>query len=623
MQQEQDSLNVYLTSTGQNINLCTREGADIFLQDEGSSFQGFSSNLETATALQRKNSKNNLLNNEEKHMLSGTYFMIDSLAKYSTPAVFATIPKSEIESWIDHVMTVLKLKTQQDDDDDDASATTSTTSSTKQWALTGILEQHDAYVLDACIPMFMHLDPVLVALERGFYKVLADFIQARKAPCLPCPDIAETMCMLCANTIMSIYFSQEQSQSQSSSKQKQASKQSQSQSQSSTTSTSTWTMEKTFRKLESCGMLAQFIRCSTVPPSEEREDLGLFKFYEELMHCQVLIKKKFKKGQPCGDLIFNILNGKDGHKDPRTQRGKIMQYLTTIARLADIMQPGEQRQQQGDSTTGKTILNKICRHCSKSGLTAEFQKSLMACSRCQQAYYCSKTCQIADWKIHKKNCHSVSKTEKKKTDATQHTLMNFAKANYAEIMQEIVEVCDEHHLTKGEVLLEVDFMPDESGLAPALQVPAEFTVAKSRGYFEGSRPNEPDWFYKHVDSSVYKSNVKSIIAALKDTYQRLTPDHILVLTRYSGGVSVYRLQLSDFEGKGAEMFSDKAVDAVRSAVMEGDYGPLSRIFDHTKMGYFRDKYDIPPPSEVDMDIARTLLNTKFGADFCLSTDRRR
>jgi len=171
--------------------------------------------------------------------------------------------------------------------------------------------------------------------------------------------------------------------------------------------------------------------------------------------------------------------------------------------------------------------------------------------------------------------------------------------------------------------LEVDFMPDESGLAPALQVPAEFTVARSRGYFEGSRPNEPDWFYKNVDSSVYKTNVKNIIAALKDTYQRLTPDHILVLTRYSGGASVYRLQLSDVEGKGTEMFSDKAVDAVRSAVMEGDYGPLSRIFDRSKMVYFRDKYDIPAPGNADMDIMRTLLNTKFGADFRLSTERRR
>ena len=51
--------------------------------------------------------------------------------------------------------------------------------------------------------------------------------------------------------------------------------------------------------------------------------------------------------------------------------------------------------------------------------------------------------------------------------------MNFAKANYAEIMQEIIEACDElRFLTttkEGEVLWEqVDFMPDESraGLAP-------------------------------------------------------------------------------------------------------------------------------------------------------------
>jgi len=521
MQLEQDGLNVYLRSTDQNINLCTREGADIFLlqqQDEGSSFQGFlSSNLETATALQRKNS--NVLNNEDKHLLSGIYFMIDSLAKYSTPAVFATIPKSEIESLIDHVITVLTLKTQ------DA-----------RWSQTGIIEPHDAYILIACIPIFVHLEPVIVALERGFYKVLADFV--RQAPCLPCQNIAETICRLCANTIILI-FNNEHNSKQS----------------------LTWTVEKTFRKLESCGMLAQFIRCSTVPPWEERKDLGILKFYEELVHCQVLIKKKFKKGQPCGDLIINILNGKDGHKkDPRISRVKIMQYLTTIARLADIMQPDQQQHQK----------NFICfnSNCSKAGLAAECEKT---CSRCQQAYYCSKTCQIADWKIHKKHCRQVSKTEKKKTDVRHHLLINFAKANSAEIMREIVEVCDKHHLTKAEILLEVDFMPDESGLAPALQVPAKFIVAKSQGYLEGSRP---DWFYKHVDSSrdyYKKSAIKNVIAMLNDNYQRLTSDSLLVLMRYPGGVSVstVRLTTTDYKGKGALMlFSDKAVvDATRKMLI--------------------------------------------------------
>ena len=88
-------------------------------------------------------------------------------------------------------------------------------------------------------------------------------------------------------------------------------------------------------------------------------------------------------------------------------------------------------------------------------------------------------------------------------------------------MKEVVEVCNELNLTKSDVLLELDFMPDESGTAPALQTPVpNFKVKASRDYFEGERPNEPDWFHKHDDEQVYKSNVEKIVPCLKDHYER-------------------------------------------------------------------------------------------------------
>jgi hypothetical protein len=31
----------------------------------------------------------------------------------------------------------------------------------------------------------------------------------------------------------------------------------------------------------------------------------------------------------------------------------------------------------------------------------------MKCQRCKVTYYCSKQCQIADWKIHKKRCNEL------------------------------------------------------------------------------------------------------------------------------------------------------------------------------------------------------------------------
>ena len=98
-------------------------------------------------------------------------------------------------------------------------------------------------------------------------------------------------------------------------------------------------------------------------------------------------------------------------------------------------------------------------------------------------------------------------------------------------MQRVVEVCNELNLTKSDVLLELDFMPDESGTAPALQTPVpNFKVKASRGYFEGERPNEPDWYHKHDDEQVYKSNVEKVLPGLKDRYERQVICYLFNLT---------------------------------------------------------------------------------------------
>jgi hypothetical protein len=40
-------------------------------------------------------------------------------------------------------------------------------------------------------------------------------------------------------------------------------------------------------------------------------NIGVTKIYDELIKCSVLIKKKFKTGESCGDVVSSILNGKD------------------------------------------------------------------------------------------------------------------------------------------------------------------------------------------------------------------------------------------------------------------------------------------------------------------------
>ena len=146
-------------------------------------------------------------------------------------------------------------------------------------------------------------------------------------------------------------------------------------------------------------------------------------------------------------------------------------------------------------------------------------------------------------------------------------------------MKRLVEVCDELNITKSEVVLELDFHPDGSGRAPALRPSPDFEVKAARGYFEGDRPNEPDWFYKHVDEETYKSNVKNVIAGLKDQYSRMTENHLLCFVRQLGGfTSVYKLQMLPGDGSGIQMFGEEALKTFRCAIKDEKYWPLRDLF---------------------------------------------
>ena len=55
-----------------------------------------------------------------------------------------------------------------------------------------------------------------------------------------------------------------------------------------------WSFEKTFKKLESSGMLAQYIRVSTIPQEDDSIEFPMCiasKVYEELTACTVFLKK--------------------------------------------------------------------------------------------------------------------------------------------------------------------------------------------------------------------------------------------------------------------------------------------------------------------------------------------
>jgi len=119
------------------------------------------------------------------------------------------------------------------------------------------------------------------------------------------------------------------------------------------------------------------------------------------------------------DMIVNIYRGQlkareqgtftelpDGACDPMTYYGPTGEKVTIDTKVQDAIKKLYVTQQAARVTAGRSPVPpdgtysdvKICRNC----YTAS--EHVMRCSVCKALYYCSKECQKADWRKHKKDC---------------------------------------------------------------------------------------------------------------------------------------------------------------------------------------------------------------------------
>lgn len=180
-------------------------------------------------------------------------------------------------------------------------------------------------------------------------QVLAEFIEAREAPLLPSEDVAETVCLITCNAYISLCYRDAEP----------------------------WPPEKVFKKFEACGLLAQYIRCSTIPQDGDAIafPVAVSKFYEDLNSSQVFVKKRFSPSEPCGKVVADILSGSDGS---RVKRPEVINRLKAIAAYTSMM--------HSEVAQNNTA---ICRNCNNYDLS-QSQKSMMRCARCESVSYCSK-----------------------------------------------------------------------------------------------------------------------------------------------------------------------------------------------------------------------------------------
>jgi hypothetical protein len=144
---------------------------------------------------------------------------------------------------------------------------------------------------------------------------------------------------------------------------------------------------------------------------------------------------------------------------------------------------------------------------------------LMKYQRCKVAYYCSKECQVADWKSHKKTYKILGRESVIRSDCktSNTTASAFIELNFFDIEKELYKKTQEFNVPKKELLLEIDFFGD----APALR--NDFKVWLTSGFFEGSSVADAlDWFRTHTET---------LARLLRKEFEQVTSNDLLAVCR--------------------------------------------------------------------------------------------
>jgi hypothetical protein len=288
--------------------------------------------------------------------------------------------------------------------------------------------------------------------------------------------------------------------------------------------------EKVFGTIEKTGLLGQFIRCVTVEPQFSAN------IVECLQTCLQLVKKKLKSGTATGDILDSVIAGKYGPINEKAKSG--LARLQSLARLSNCA-----------DARGNIV--KRCHNCEKPETQME-GALLMKCQRCRAIYYCSKECQVAHWKNHKKMCKVIASGSESRSvlKTARNTLSAFIDSNSRDIAKEVYKKTQEFNVPETDLLVEIDFCGD----APALR--NEFKVWLTSGFLEGSSvADAPGWFHAYGDK-------KTLERLVRNENEKVTSDDLLAVCRAGNSMVLVRRIYRQRAETGCQPFSDELVESI-------------------------------------------------------------
>jgi hypothetical protein len=208
-----------------------------------------------------------------------------------------------------------------------------------------------------------------------------------------------------------------------------------------------------------------------------------------LLQCLQLVKKKLKSGTPTGDILDAVIAGEDGPINDKVKTD--LAKLQSLARLSN-----------GNNDHVKIV----CRYCMNFEAQMDGAK-LMKCQRCKLVYYCSKECQVTDWKRHKTMCNALTSGNHQESRSTFKTYANtmsaFMDSNYFAIAKEVYKKTQEYNVLMKELFMVIDFFED----APALR--NEFEVWLTSGCIEAlSLDDAPHWSRTQTDKKTLTRSLR-------------------------------------------------------------------------------------------------------------------
>jgi hypothetical protein len=396
--------------------------------------------------------------------------------------------------------------------------TLDTLSTDRNWLRSGTVARRHELLLSAVVSFSKHPSFVKIFLSNEGMEALAKFYASRKKNNAPNNSVAKLILKLVNNACYALTHEG-------------------------------LSFEKAFGTIEKTGLLGQYIRCVPVDPECSAN------IVECLQTCLQLVKKKLKSGTQTGDILDAVIAGKGGPFNEKAKSSLVrLQSLALLSNCCDDID-----------------VVKRCCNCEKTETQMD-GALLMKCQRCKVVYYCSKECQVADWKSHKEKCKALSSgsVNRSALKTSQTTTYAFLASNYFHIAKEVYKKTQEFNVPKKELVVEIDFYSD----APALR--NEFNVWLLSGFLEGSSvAAAPDCFHTHRTHA----EMKTLARDLREEYGQVTSDTFLVLYRASNGmVTVSHL--------GCELVSYEVVESIGSE----DYDRMvAYLGQHSTNEYFREK----------------------------------